>query len=266
MKKTPKTLLEKKKKAEKIVALTAYDFSMSSTLDAAGIDLILVGDSLGMVLLGYENTLPVTLDEMLHHTRAVSRGVKHALVVADMPFMSYQADVSDADAVRNGGRFLKEAGAQAVKVEGGTEMAGTIKKMVDVGIPVLGHIGLKPQHVLKEGGYQVQGKTPTQRQQLLEDAKAIEASGAFGLVLEGIPVDVAKEVTESIQIPTIGIGAGQYCDGQILVINDLLGLDGKKTPKFVKAYAQLHAQIDQAVQEYKQDVLKGTFPDADHSY
>ncbi len=263
---TPKILLNKKKSQEKIVALTAYDASMAATLDVQGIDLILVGDSLGMVLLGYENTLPVTMEEMLHHTRAVSRGVKQALVVADMPFMSYQADVDDVDAVRNGGRFLKEAGAHAVKVEGGVEMAATIKKMTDVGIPVLGHIGLKPQHVLKEGTYQVQGKTPSQREQLIKDAKAVEASGAFGLVLEGMPAAAAKEVTEAVSIPTIGIGAGSDCDGQILVINDMLGMNGNKTAKFVKAYASLYSQIEQAVQTYKQEVVKGEFPDDKHSY
>ncbi len=263
---TPILLAEKKKKREKIVALTAYDFAMASTLDRLGIDLILVGDSLGMVLLGYENTLPVTMEEMLHHTRAVSRGVKEALVVADMPFLSYQTNVKDVAAVQNAGRFLKEAGAHAVKLEGGVEITPLIKQMVALGIPVLGHIGLKPQHVLKKGKYQVEGKTASEQKQLLADAKAVQAAGAFALVLEGVSAAAAKEVTEQLEIPTIGIGAGPHCDGQILVINDLLGLNGSKTPKFVKAYAQLHTEIEKAVRAYQKDVVKGKFPDENHSY
>lgn len=263
---SPAILLEKKKKREKIVALTAYDFAMASTLDRLGIDLILVGDSLGMVLLGYESTLPVTMEEMLHHTRAVSRGVKEGLVVADMPFMSYQTNVKDADAVRNAGRFLKEAGAQGVKLEGGVEIAPVIQQMVALGIPVLAHIGLKPQHVLKKGKYQVEAKTASEREQLIKDAKAVQTAGAFAVVLEGVPAAAAKEVTEQLEIPTIGIGAGPHCDGQILVINDLLGLSGSKTPKFVKAYAQLHVEIEKAVRAYQKDVVKGKFPDETHSY
>lgn len=263
---TPKKLLEKKKNKEPIVAVTAYDFPMAKCIDSVGIDLILVGDSLGMVVLGYDSTLPVTMEEMLHHTRAVSRGVKNSLVVADMPFMSYQTNVKDPEAVRNAGRFIKEAGAHAVKIEGGEEMAPLIKKMTDLGIPVLAHIGLQPQQVLKEGGYSVKGKTPSQAQQLIKDAQALEKSGAFGIVLEALPAKLAKEISAAVSIPTIGIGAGPNCDGQILVINDLLGLNGTHTPKFVKAYAKLNTEIEKALNNYKKDVQQGRFPDETTSY
>lgn len=260
---TPFTLLDKKKRGEKITALSAYDFSMASVIDRLGIDLVLVGDSLGMVLLGYESTLPVTMEEMLHHTRAVKRGVQHALVVADMPFMSYQ--VSSSQAVDNAGRFLKEAGAHAVKLEGGVEIDSTVKQLVDAGVPVLGHIGLKPQHVLKKGKYEVHGKSAAEREQIIEDAAALEASGAFGVVLEGIPSTLAKEITKAVSIPTIGIGAGPDCDGQILVLHDLIGF-GLQRPKFVKAYAECGQELEKAVKKYKKDVEEGKFPDAKHSY
>lgn len=259
---TPVSLFDKKKNGEKIVSLTAYDFSMSSRLDALGIDILLVGDSLGMILLGYESTLPVTMEEMLHHVKAVRAGSKHSMVVADMPFMSYQESAEEA--IRNAGRFIKDAGAHAVKLEGGVEVADKVKVLVDNGIPVLGHIGLKPQHVLKKGKYQIYGKSDVEKEQILKDAKALEESGVFGIVLEGIPAQVAKEITASVSIPTIGIGAGPHCDGQILVINDILGLGS--TPKFVKVYADLSPQIDKAVKLFQKEVQEGKFPDSNHSY
>jgi len=261
-KSTPPALMEKKKRGEKIVALTAYDFSTASILDRLGVDLILVGDSLGMILLGYESTLPVTMDEMIHHTKAVRRGVSSSLVVGDMPFMSYQPSIEEA--IRNAGRFLQEAGAQAVKLEGGLEIAETVAALVESGIPVVGHIGLKPQHWLKKGKYQIEGRSPSEKDRLLEDARALEESGAFAIVLEGIPAAVAEEVTSLVQIPTIGIGAGPHCDGQILVINDLLGLGSR--PKFVKVYADLGKEMEKAVKQYQKEVHEGKFPDDKHSY
>lgn len=258
---TPAQILAKKEKKEKIVALSAYDFSMARILDRLGVDLILVGDSLGMVLLGYSSTLPVTMEEMLHHTRAVSAGTKNALVVADMPFLSYQFSLEEA--LHNAGRFVKEAGAGAVKVEGGTEAARLVKKLVSSGIPVLGHIGLKPQEVLKDG-YRVQGRTARERAMLLRDAQALEKNGAFAIVLEGMLPEAARAITRRVKIPTIGIGAGPHCDGQILVLHDLLGLGAR--PRFVKVYANLAREIEKAVRQFQLDVRKGVFPDAAHSY
>lgn len=259
---TPSVLQSKKDSGEKIVSVSAYDFAMAKILDRLEVDMILVGDSLGMVLLGYPNTLPVTMEEMLIHTRAVKKGAHFSLVVADMPFLSYQFSVEEA--LHNAGRFVKEAGAEAVKIEGGAEVAPLSRKLVQSGIPVLGHIGLKPQEVLKTGGYRVQGKNAPEKAQLIRDAQALEKSGAFALILEGIPATVAKSITEKVKIPTIGIGAGPDCDGQILVLHDILGLG--QTPKFVKVYADLSKEIERAVLNYKKEVREGVFPDAKHSY
>jgi 3-methyl-2-oxobutanoate hydroxymethyltransferase len=242
--------------------LTAYDFPTARILDEAGIPVLLVGDSLAQVILGYDTTLPVTMEEMLHHARAVSRGAKDALLVGDMPFLSYQTSAEDA--VRNAGRFLKEGGMHAVKVEGPLlDLAGTL---VSHGIPVMGHLGLTPQSVHAMGGYRVQARTDEAAERLLEDALGLEKSGVFSLVLEGIPADVARRVTESLSVPTIGIGAGPHCDGQVLVITDLLGLGLGKYPKFVKPYANLREEIDRAVRAFASEVEAGTFPDEAHSY
>jgi 3-methyl-2-oxobutanoate hydroxymethyltransferase len=249
---------------EKVVVLTAYECYGARLMDEAGVHLVLVGDSLGMTVLGYETTLPVTLDEMLHHTAAVVRGVTRAMVVTDLPFLSYQ--VSMEQALANAGRCLKEAGADGVKVEGGTVRAPTIRALVDNGIPVLGHIGLLPQSVRAMGGYKVQGKTESDAERLISDARAVEAAGAFAVVLEGMPADVAGEITSAIRIPTIGIGAGPKCDGQVLVVNDLLGMTGSVAPKFVKRYAELGADMKKAFSSYKKDVQEGTFPGPEHCY
>ncbi|MDL1955940.1 MAG: 3-methyl-2-oxobutanoate hydroxymethyltransferase [Candidatus Desulfofervidus auxilii] len=260
------TLLDlktKKEKKEKITMLTAYDYPLARLVDEVGIDTILVGDSLGMVVLGYENTLPVTMTEMLHHIKAVKRGVKRAFLIGDLPFMSYQASIKEA--VKNAGRFMK-AGCDAVKLEGGKEVVDKIKAIVDAGIPVLAHIGLTPQSLSKLGGYRVQGTDVESAIRLIEDALALEEAGAFGVVLECIPYQLAKLITEKLSIITIGIGAGPYCDGQVLVIHDLLGLFEKFTPKFVKVYANLALQIKEAIMNYKQEVEKGIFPDIEHAY
>lgn len=261
---TTATLFKMKEKGEKITALTAYDFQTARLLDEAGVELFLVGDSLGMVILGYENTIPVTMEDMIHHTRAVTRGVKRGLVVADLPFMSYQTDVKDA--LVNAGRLMKEAGAHAVKLEGGEEVLPQIKAMVQAGIPVLGHLGLTPQSVHQLGGFKVQGKGEAQAERLKREAKALETSGVFGIVLECIPAPLAKEVSESLTIPTIGIGAGAECDGQILVTQDLLGMDNSFKPKFVRRYANLQEIITKAVQEYISDVKEMNFPNAEESF
>jgi 3-methyl-2-oxobutanoate hydroxymethyltransferase len=255
-----------KKKAEgnKITMLTAYDFPTAQIVDQAGIDMILVGDSLGMVVQGVSSTLPVTMDEMLYHTRIVSRAAASAMVIGDMPFLSYQT--SKADAVQNAGRFLKEAGAEAVKLEGGTQMAGAIRAIVDAGIPVVAHIGLTPQYVHVLGGFKVQGKDEATREKILADARAVQDAGAFSVVLEAMPSSLAKEIHSQLRIPTIGIGAGPYCDGQVLVIHDLLGLFDRFTPKFVKKYANLKEPALKAVKEYKQDVESGKFPSEEHSF
>ena len=257
-------IYKKKAEGKKITMLTAYDFPTAQIVDQAGIDMILVGDSLGNVVQGVANTLPVTMDEMIYHTKMVSRAAQSAMVVGDMPFLSYQTH--KAEAVRNAGRFLKEAGAEAVKLEGGSQMAETIRAIVNAGIPVVAHIGLTPQYVHMLGGFKVQGKDDAAREKLLADAKAVQDAGAFAVVIEAIPSSLAKDIHQAIHIPTIGIGAGPDCDGQVLVIHDLLGLFDRFTPKFVKKYANLKEQALKAVREYKQDVEGGKFPSAEHSF
>jgi 3-methyl-2-oxobutanoate hydroxymethyltransferase len=250
--------------SKKIVCLTAYDYPTARLLDEAGVDVILVGDSLAMVVLGHESTLPVTLDEMLHHARAVRRGTKHALVVADMPFGSYHSDT--AESLRNAVRFVKEAGVEAVKVEGGERRLELIARLTEAEIPVMGHVGLTPQSVNALGGYRVQGKTVDSAEQLLRDARAVEAAGAFAVVLEAVPRELATQITRELRIPTIGIGAGPDCDGQILVIHDLLGLTFEQTPKFARKYANVGEVISNAVREYCDDVRSGSFPSDAESY
>ena len=254
----------KKERGEPLSMLTAYDYLTARAVDQAGIDSILVGDSLGMVMLGYENTLPVTMEEMLHHCRAVSRGASRALLIGDMPFMSYQ--VSTPEAVRNAGRFLQEAGMDAVKLEGGAERLDAVEAMIGAGIPVLGHLGLTPQSVHQLGGFKTQGTNAEAARQLLADARLLDQAGCFGIVLESVPDRVAEYVSSQISIPTIGIGAGAGCDGQVLVTHDLLGLFDKFTPKFVKQYALLHKEIDSALRTYQQDVESREFPKEEHSF
>jgi len=260
---TTKTLKEMKINGEKIAMLTAYDYTSALIVDSAGVDVVLVGDSLGMVMLGYDSTVPVTMEEMIHHTKAVVRGVKRALVVFDMPFLSYQTGVRDA--ILNAGRALKETGCDAVKIEGGVEQKEIIKALVDSGIPVCGHIGLQPQSVNVYGGYVLRGKGD-EREKLMEDAKAVEEAGAFAVVLEKIPSDLAKEITENLSVPTIGIGAGPFCDGQVLVFHDMLGIFDKFKPKFVKRYAELGKEMRRAISEYVEEVKTGKFPGKEHSY
>ena len=262
--KTTADIKKMKSSGEKITILTAYDYAMSSILDECNIDIILVGDSLGNVVLGYDTTLPVTMEDMLHHTKAVSRGAHNALIVADMPFLSYQ--VSEHEAINNAGRFLKEANAQAVKLEGGREFAEVVRKMTSSGIPVMAHLGLTPQSIHQIGGYKVQGKNEDAARRIIEDAKILEQAGAFSVVLECVPEGLASEVTKSVSIPTIGIGAGVNCDGQVLVINDLLGMNEKFTPKFVKKYANLNLEIKKAVKNYIGEVKNDNFPDSEHSF
>ncbi len=261
---TTQTVRQMKRDGKKITMLTAYDYSMAAFLDQVGVDILLVGDSLGMVVLGYETTLPVTMDEMLHHTRAVARGVKRAMVVGDMPFMSYQ--VSAEQALENAGRFLKEADAHAVKLEGGSEIGDTVRKIVESGIPVMGHLGLTPQSIHQLGGYGVQGKEDETAKKMIEDARVLQDAGIFSLVLECVPVALAKEITEAVSVPTIGIGAGIHCDGQVLVTHDLLGIFEKFVPKFVKRYAELNRPIKKAVSEFIEEVRKGKFPGPEHSF
>lgn len=244
--------------------LTAYDYHTAQTIDEAGIDMILVGDSLGNVMLGYENTLAVTVEDMIHHGKAVCRGAKEALVVIDMPFMSYQTSVEDA--VRNAGRIMKETNCQAVKLEGGVEYADRIKAIVQAGIPVVAHIGLTPQSVNALGGYKVQGKSLKQAQKLLEDAKAVEEAGAFAITLECVPEALARLITEQSNVLTIGIGAGKYCDGQVLVYQDMLGFTNGFIPKFVKKYANLHDVMLEAFKQYKQECEERTFPEESRTY
>jgi len=262
-----KTILDIKKmkmQGEKITMLTAYDYGMAAILDENDIDIILVGDSLGMVVLGYDSTLPVTMEDMLHHTQAVARGAHKSMIVADMPFLSYQ--VSPEAALANAGRFLKEADAQAVKLEGGREHAEIVHKMTYAGIPVMAHLGLTPQSVHQLGGYKVQGKKEDAAEKMLQDAIILEEAGAFALVLECVPDKLATEITGALSIPTIGIGAGVHCDGQVLVVNDMLGLYDRMTPKFVKKYANLNLEIKNAVKRYIEDVKTSAFPDAEHSF
>ncbi len=257
-------IYKKKAEGKKITMLTAYDFPFAQIVDQAGIDMILVGDSLGNVVQGVENTLPVTMDEMIYHTKMVSRAAQTAMVVGDMPFLSYQAD--KAEAVRNAGRFLKEAGADVVKLEGGSQMAETIRAIVNAGMPVVAHIGLTPQYIHMLGGFKVQGKDEAAREKILADAHAVQDAGAFSVVLEAMPSSLAKEIHQQLRIPTVGIGAGPDCDGQVLVIHDMLGLFDRFTPKFVKKYANLKDQASKAVKEYKRDVEAGTFPSEEHSF
>lgn len=261
---TIKTLLDMKAAGEKITMLTCYDYLMASLLDQSGIDMMLVGDSVGNVLLGYDNTIPVTMEEMLHHCKTVTRAAKRALVVGDMPFMSYQ--ISREEAVKNAGRFLKEANASAVKLEGGEEILDIIEKLVITGIPVMGHLGLTPQSVNVFGGYGLRGGSSEESVKMLNDAKKIEEAGAFAIVLEKIPAVLAKQITSSLKIPTIGIGAGVSCDGQVLVTHDMLGLFEKFTPKFSKRYAEMAKEMKECFRNYVQEVKDKKFPSEEHSY
>jgi 3-methyl-2-oxobutanoate hydroxymethyltransferase len=261
---TTAVIRDMKQKKQKVAMLTAYDYGMAMVVDEAGIDIILVGDSLGMVVLGYDSTLPVTMEDMIHHTRAVCRGTKRAMVLGDMPFMSYQASVDQA--VLNAGRFLQEAGAHGVKLEGGREVAEVTRRIASAGIPVMAHLGLTPQSVHQLGGYKVQGKGDTAARRMIEDAQILEEAGAFAVVLECVPVQLAREITESLTISTIGIGAGVHCDGQVLVVNDMLGTFERFKPKFVKQYANMNSQMKDAVRQYCDEVRTGAFPDDAHSF
>ncbi len=261
---TTATIRELKAGGRPITMLTAYDYSMAKIMDDAGIDMILVGDSLGNVVLGYDSTLPVTMDDMIHHVKAVCRGVSRAMVVADMPFLSYEVSIEEA--VRNAGRFLKETGAQAVKLEGGREVAEAVRAIVNAGIPVMGHLGLTPQSINQLGGFKVQGKDAAAAKKMIEDAQALEEAGVFGIVLECVPTPLAKLITEKLQVATIGIGAGSHCDGQVLVVNDLLGLYPRFTPKFVKQYVNLHGQVAGAFKQYIDEVRERSFPGPEHSF
>ena len=263
-KKTILDIQKMKGDGEKITMLTCYDYPTARIMDACGVDIMLVGDSVGVVFSGYDNTLPVTMDEMIYHTKAVMRAAPKALVVADMPFMSYQTDITEAR--RNAGRMIKEGGAAAVKIEGGANMAATIRALVAIDIPVVAHIGLTPQSIHRMGGYKVQGKKQEQAEKLLEDALAVDEAGAFAVVLEGIPQGLAARITATLSIPTIGIGAGAGCDGQVLVIHDILGLCEKYSPKFVKRYADLRETMTAAVNSYIADVKSGSFPGEEHSF
>ena len=258
MRVTTRNVQEFKKKGQKFAVLTAYDYPTAKLVEEAGVPVILVGDSLGQVVLGYDSTVKVTMEEMLHHTKAVVRGTQRAMVVGDMPFLSYNLD--EAQALQNAGRFLQEAGAQAVKLEGGVHVADTVKRITEAGIPVMGHIGLTPQSVHQLGGYRVQGKTSAEAHELVEDALALEAAGAFSVVLELIPTSVAETISQRLTIPTIGIGAGVGCDAQVQVINDMLGLNTDFVPKHAKRYATLGDQLREAVATYAAEVQAGTFP------
>ncbi len=260
---TTLTFRQKKERVEPITMLTAYDYPTALALDQAGIDSILVGDSLGMVVLGYENTLPVTMEEMLHHAQAVSRGAKAALLIGDMPFMSYQVSVEEA--TRNAGRFLQQGGMDAVKLEGGRERAEAIRAITGAGIPVMGHLGLTPQSIHQLGGFRAQGKTAVAAKHLLEDALLLEESGCFSLVLESVPARLAELISQRLSIPTIGIGAGAGCDGQVLVTHDMIGLFDRFTPKFVKKYASFHTEMQRAFGEYIEDVKTQRFPAQEHT-
>ena len=257
-------IAQMKEQGEKISVLTAYDYPFAKMMDSAGIDMVLVGDSVGSVFSGYDNTLPVTMDEMIYHTRAVARGCQQALIIADLPFLSYQVDIRDARL--NAGRLVKEGGAQVVKLEGGEHMAETIKAIVDMDIPVCAHIGLTPQSVHRMGGFKVQGRQDTQMRKIIADAKAVQDAGAFAVVLEAIPADLATEISQQLTIPTIGIGAGAGCDGQVLVIHDILGLCDKYSPKFVKRFADVHDTITKGIEQYIKEVKEGQFPGPEHSF
>jgi 3-methyl-2-oxobutanoate hydroxymethyltransferase len=261
---TINSIQEKKQQGTPITCLTAYDYSTSRLVDQAGIDMILVGDSLAMVVLGYENTLPITVDEMLHHVRAVKRGVKRALVIADMPYASYHID--EKQAISNAARFLKDGGAEAVKIEGGEKRVHLAHRLLDAEVPVMGHIGLTPQSVHMMGGYRVQGKSMNAIERLVKDAVALDRAGVFAIVLEGIPREVARIITEEVECPTIGIGAGPDCDGQVLVIHDILNLTGNQPAKFVRQYADAAALISGAVGQFKADVEAKMFPSDGESY
>jgi 3-methyl-2-oxobutanoate hydroxymethyltransferase len=261
---TPVDIQEMKRAGKKFTMLTAYDYPMALLEDRAGIDIILVGDSVGMTVLGYENTIPVTMDEMIHHTKAVSRGARFALIIGDMPFMSYHS--SEREAITNAGRFMKEAGADAVKLEGGASVADLVRAIVRAGIPVMGHIGLTPQTISMLGGFKVQGKDAKAAQKIIDDAVILEEAGAFSVLLEAIPAPIARRITERLTVPTVGIGAGVHCDGQVLVVHDMLGLFDRFTPKFVKKYVNLSDSILKAFEAYREDVLKGDFPTDQHSF
>lgn len=261
---TPVDIQAMKNKGGKICMLTAYDYPMALLEDRAGIDIILVGDSLGMTVLGYDNTIPVTMEEMIHHTKAVTRGAKYALVIGDMPFMSY--NTSERDAIFNAGRFLKEGKADAVKLEGGASVQDVVKAIVKAGIPVMGHIGLTPQTLSMLGGFKVQGKDAQAAQKIIDDALLLEDAGAFSVLLEAIPAPIAKRITERLKVPTIGIGAGVHCDGQVLVVHDMLGLFDRFTPKFAKRYVNLNDLMLKAFETYREEVFKGDFPTDQHSF
>lgn len=261
---TVASIQDKKAHGEPITVLTAYDYATARLVDEAGIDMVLVGDSLAMVVLGYDNTLPVTMDEMLHHTRAVRRAVRSAMVVADMPYASYHVD--EAEAVRNAARFMKEAGAEAVKLEGGANRTDIIARMVDAEIPVMGHIGLTPQSVHRMGGYKVQGKTLSAIEKLMKDAIALDRAGVFSMVLEGVPREVAAMITAEVSAPTIGIGAGPECDGQVLVFHDIMGLTFSPAAKFVRRYADAAAVIRQGLEQFRDDVEQRRYPSDEESY
>ena len=261
---TPVDVQGMKREGKKIVMLTAYDYPMALLEDRAGIEVILVGDSLAMTVLGYENTVPVTMDEMIHHTKAVTRGAKYALIIGDMPFMSF--NTSERDAILNAGRFMKEGGADAVKLEGGASVKETVRAIVKAGIPVMGHIGLTPQTISMLGGFKVQGKDAQAAQKIIDDALSLEDVGAFSVLLEAVPAPIAKRVTERLKVPTIGIGAGVHCDGQVLVVHDMLGLFDRFTPKFAKRYVNLSELTLKAFDSYREEVSKGTFPTDQQSF
>jgi len=262
---TVTTLQERKESGDKITMLTAYDYPTAKLIDQAGIDIILVGDSLGMVVLGYENTLAVTIEDMIHHSKAVTRATERAMVVTDLPFMAYKiGDVSQT--VQNAGRIIKESGAMAVKLEGGSEISEEVRSIIKTGIPVMGHLGLTPQAVNRFGGFKVQGREEAAAKKLIEDALVLEQSGVFAIVLECIPAELAREITEQLSIPTIGIGAGRDCDGQVLVSQDMLGVSLDFTPKFVRKYADLNQQMSIAFRNYKKEVENGSFPNQEESF
>ena len=264
MRVTISDIKDMKARGEKIPMITAYDYTSARIVDESGIPMILVGDSLGQVMLGYDSTVPVTMDEMIHHTKAVARGTRNALIVGDMPFMSYQT--GSTDALRNAARFLQEAGAQTVKLEGGVAMASTVQRLVSSGIPVMGHIGLTPQSVNQLGGYKVQGKTLKTAVRVMEDARALETAGAFAIVLECVPESLSKLITNRLSIPTIGIGAGKECDGQVQVFHDMLGMINDFVPKHAKRYASLGDTIAGSLRQYASEVREQSFPSPDHSY